>query len=125
MNKEVLSLIATLMKSLGIRYSFLRYNAEDSGTEYPYFVGEYIENPEANEDGHMACDFILNGFTRGSWLSLEEVKTTVADYFRCYRTLTDNYGVSITYESAYPVPQEDEELKSIEITLTVHVWRKD
>ena len=125
MNKEVLALIADLMDSLGIRYSFLRYNAEDSEAEYPYFIGEYIESPEANEDGHMSIEFILTGFTKGTWLSLEEAKAAIAEAFRLNTTVTGGYGVCITYESAYPVPQEDEELKSIEITLSVHVWRSE
>ena len=125
MNKEVLSLIASLLDSLGIRYSLLRYNAEDSEAEYPYFTGEYIESPEANEDGHMSIEFLLTGFTKGTWLSLEEAKAVIAGAFRLYTTVTEGCGVCITYESAYPVPQEDEDLKSIEIILTVHVWRKD
>lgn len=120
MNPEILAYLNSVFSGLGIDYSFLRKNGT---VTYPYFVGEYAEQPEADESGQMNITFILNGWTRGSWLELEEAKEKIADSLRSVVTEVGGYGVGIFYGSASPVPEEDAEMKRMQITLDVRVWR--
>lgn len=120
MNPKILAYLNSVFSGLGIDYSFLRKNGKIT---YPYFVGEYAEQPEANESGQMNVTFILNGWTKGSWLDLEKIKEQIADSLRSVVTTVDGYGVGIFYGNATPIPEEDAELKRIQITLDIRVWR--
>lgn len=120
MTPEVLAYINGLISGLGLDYSFLQKNGEVS---YPYFVGEYSEQPEPDECGQMSCTFILNGWTRGSWLELEKAKNMIAESLRSVTAIVGGYGVGIFYGSSEPIPEEDAELKRIQITLDVMIWR--
>lgn len=120
MNETVLRLISEKLEELGISYAFLQWNGEPV---YPYFIGEYTEEAEADESGEMNIGFILTGFTRLSWLSLEESKRKIAEGLRDYVTIRDGYGIAIYYSHSYPVPQESDELKRMEIHLSIKVWR--
>ena len=120
MNDTVLKLLSEKMQELGISYAFLQWNGEPV---YPYFVGEYTEEPEADESGEMRIDFILSGFTRSSWLSLEEAKARIAEGLRDYVAIRDGYAIAIYYSNSYPIPQETDELKRMEIHLDIRVWR--
>lgn len=120
MKVSTLTLINSELEKLGINYAFLRWNGT---VKYPYFVGEYTENPENDESGEMDHTFIINGFTRDSWLSLERVKEKIADHFRDYTTINDGIGVAIYYSNSIPIPQDTDELKRIQITLQVKEWR--
>lgn len=122
MNEIILTLIAKIAAELGLNYAFLRWNGEPV---YPYFVGEYTDAGEAAENGRSSVSFLLTGFTRGSWLELETVKTAIINKLRCYTGLFEGYGYAITYSNSAPVPEEDEELKAIQIYLDVNVWRAE
>ena len=71
MTKEILKIISDSMESLGLNYEFMEWTSE---IRYPYFVGEYGETQQSTEDGLQESSFILTGYTRGTWLSLEEIK---------------------------------------------------
>lgn len=120
MNTKILIYLNNLFSNLGINYSFLRKNGIVS---YPYFVGDYVESPEATESGEMAVTFNLNGWTRGSWIELEEVKEKIADNLRFVTDIIDGFGVSVMYGNSTPIPEEDAELKRIQIVLEVRIWR--
>ena len=77
----------------------------------------------ALEDGLQETMFMLGGFSRGSWLALEEAKEKIEK--RCAKTviLPDGTGLAVFYDSAMPVPTGDADLKSIKINLTIQEWR--
>lgn len=87
-------------------------------------MGEYLETPTAAraENGHQESTFILRGFTRGSWLSLENAKATAATALPCKAIFPDGSGIAITYDSATPVPTSDGDIKSIKIDFSVDEW---
>ena len=70
--------------------------------------------------------FILNGFTRGTWLSLEESKNKIEQYFNKVsgKTVIAESGnaVAVFYSSSLVIPTGDAELKRIQINLTVKEW---
>ena len=78
MSKAVLKLISDAMQSLGIAYGFMEYNGNP--LVYPYFVGEYLEEEPYSEDGLQSTTFMLTGFSRGSWLDLENTKEKIIKY---------------------------------------------
>ena len=123
MSIAALAYIADLMQSMGIPYDFMRWNTEPPD-DY-YFVGEYIEEPSPTkqESGKQDTTFILRGFTRGSWLLLEQAKAKIEK--NCAKTaiLSDGSGIAVFYDSATVVPTGDSELKSVKINLTIQEWR--
>lgn len=122
MSIAALEYMKNLMQSMGIPYEFMRWNTEPPDC---YFVGEYLEAPSLvrEESGKQDSTFILRGFTRGSWLQLEQYKAIIEK--NCARTaiLTDGSGIAVFYDSATVVPTMDNELKSIKINLTIQEWR--
>lgn len=122
MTIAALEYMKNLMQSMGIPYEFMRWNIEPPEC---YFVGEYLESPSTvrEESGKQDSTFILRGFTRGSWLQLEQYKATIEK--NCSRTaiLADGSGIAVFYDSATIVPTMDNELKSIKINLSIQEWR--
>lgn len=125
MMKETLKIISDAMESLGIEYDFGTYTRNP--VVYPYFVGEYNETEPFTEDGLQESTFLLNGFTRGAWLDLENAKEKIEGYFNKVSgntVITENgSGVAIFYAVAQIVPTGDAELKRIQINLSIQEWR--
>jgi hypothetical protein len=123
MSKEVLNIIAGAMKELGINYSFMEWKGKPV---YPYFVGEYQEVEPYNEDGMQETAFILSGFSRETWLQLEEEKEKIKNHFNKVSgktVIADNgAAVAVFYSNSLVVPTGDEELKKIQINLTIKEW---
>lgn len=120
MNTVVLAYISDQLSALGLNYSLFVKNGP---VTYPYFVGSYVEQEEATESGEMKAVFTLDGWTNGSWLELENIKKKLADTFRNLTGIVSGYGVSINYSSSTPIPQEDAELKRIQINFDIRIWR--
>ena len=124
MSIEALKIISDSLKALGINYEF---GVWTSDPKYPYFVGEYQEAPSLNEDGMQETTFLLTGFSRGTWLELENEKEKIAARFSKVggKTVIADSGsaVAIFYENSMILPTGDAELKKIEINLTIKEWR--
>lgn len=123
MTKDVLKLIDTGMAALGLNYAFIEWKKKPA---YPYFTGEYQEEPAMSEDGLQEADFILTGFTRGGWDDLETAKEKIENYFYRDGKVTiapSGNAVVISYSNSYVVPTGDAELKRIEIHLNVKEWK--
>lgn len=121
MTKDALKVIKDAMADLGIVYSFMEYK----GNEYPYFVGEYTESPQPNEDGLQETTFLLTGFSRTTWGELESAKAKIKKKFHQSDGLlvtTDEGVVAIFYENGLVVPTGDAELKRIQINLLIKEW---
>lgn len=125
MSKQVLKIISDTMKALGIAYGFGEYSGNP--VVYPYFVGEYTETEMFNESGLQESTFLLTGFSRGSWLDLENAKERIEKQFNRVSGkigITDSgSAVAIFYSHALIVPTGDAELKSIQINLSIKEWK--
>lgn len=123
MNSVVLEKIKEVMANLNINYEFVNYSAKVS---YPYFVGEYMENVANDESGKSDGEFLLTGWTRNSWEELEQAKDKIRKVFNQVSSYTlvnnDNVGVAISYDNSLIVPQDDGQLKCIQINLNVKTW---
>lgn len=125
MSVAALGIISDSMDELGINYEFMEWTSK---TKYPYFTGEYQEQPSTEEDGEQETTFILNGFARGknAKLLLEDVKEKIKQYFPNVggRLVTAENGtaVAIYFANSLTIPSEDAELKKIQINLTIKEW---
>lgn len=121
--RGILETVAEGMKSLAINYEFGRWSGEP---DYPYFVGEYVQTEPTAEDGEQDCAFTLTGFTRGTWDDLEKCREkicTLFDPFDGYRASKEGAAIVAFYDSATPVPTDTDELRRIQIDLTIKKWR--
>lgn len=125
MTKETLKLISDGMETLGLEYALGVYAGNP--VKYPYFVGEYQETESFTEDGLQESTFLLTGFSRDSWLTLEDARERIEQHFNRVsgRTvITDNgSAVAIFYAHSLIVPTGDAELKRIQINLTIKEWK--
>lgn len=125
MSKQVLKVISSGMKDMGLEYGFGIYSKKP--VVYPYFVGEYTENEAITEDGLQGSKFLLTGFHRGTWLELEDAKERIENYFNQVSgktVITDNgSAVAVFYGNTMIVPTGDAELKSIQVNLIIKEWK--
>lgn len=125
MSKNLLKVVSDGMAELGIEYEFGEYTKEP--IVYPYFVGEYTETEPMTEDGLQETSVLLTGFSRGKWLTLENAKAKIENYFNKVYGKTvmvdDGSAVAVFYGSSLIVPTGDEELKKIQINLQCKEWK--
>lgn len=124
MSKQVLKIISDAMASLAIEYDFGTYKKHP--VVYPYFVGEYQEAEPMTEDGLQESTFLLTGFNRGEWLTLEEAREKIENYFGFggKAVITDNgSGVAVFYAGTLIVPTGDAELTKIQVNLRIKEWK--
>ena len=120
MTDVALKYINDLLTAAGINYEFGQWSSDVIPD--PYFVGEYIESPEVNEDGMQMTSFILTGTTKTSWLSLEQAKDTIKDLFKQTVILSNGNGIAIFYSDSLIVPVDDMAIKRIQINIDVKEW---
>lgn len=124
MSKRVLKIVSDVMDALDIEYGFGTYAGNPF--VYPYFVGEYTETEPMTEEGLQESTFLLTGFSRDSWLTLENAKERIQNYFDKVSgkvvMAEDGSAVAVFYAYALVVPTGDAELKSIQIQLSVKEW---
>nr|DAT94355.1 MAG TPA: hypothetical protein [Caudoviricetes sp.] len=125
MSKNLLKVVSDGMTELGLEYEFGEYTKEP--IVYPYFVGEYTEAEPMTEDGLQETAFMLSGFSRGTWLTLENAKAKIENYFNKVYGKTvmvdDGSAVAVFYGNSLIVPTGDEELKKIQINLQCKEWK--
>lgn len=125
MSKNLLKVVSDGMTELGLEYEFGEYTKKR--IVYPYFVGEYTETEPMTEDGLQETTFMLSGFSRGTWLTLENAKAEIENYFNKVYGKTvmvgDGSAVAVFYGNSLIVPTGDEELKKIQINLQCKEWK--
>lgn len=125
MSKNILKVVSDGMAEMGLEYEFGEYTKKR--IVYPYFVGEYTEAEPTTEDGLQETTFMLTGFSRDTWLTLENAKDKIESYFNKVYGKTvmvdDGSAVAVFYGNALVVPTGDAELKKIQINLTIKEWK--
>lgn len=120
MTTEGLNFISSILKPL-INYHFLYYKTDK--VEYPYWVGEYLENEYSAETNYQGTTFILTGVTRGSYLELEKQKEIIKKVLKDKRAiLPSGTGIAVHYDYSMPIRVDDIELQKIQINLTIQEW---
>lgn len=121
---DVLNFIKSGLESIGVNYEFGEWTSD---VVYPYFVGEYQESAGDSEDGFQSSTFILAGFTRNTWLELEQEKEKIEKLFSQVSGETaiaeSGNAVAVFYSHSLIIPTGDAELKKIEIYLDCKEWK--
>lgn len=120
MTIEGLNFISSILKPL-VNYHFLYYKTDK--VEYPYWVGEYLENEYSAETNYQGTTFILTGVTRGSYLELEKQKEIIKKALKDKRAiLPSGTGIAVYFDYSMPIRVDDIELQKIQINLTIQEW---
>jgi len=123
-SEAALAFIASSLASANINYEF---GVWKSDLVYPYFVGSYTETESMNEDGLQESTFILDGFTRGTWLDLENAKKNIEILFPSiggkHTIVQDGSAVAVFYGNSMNVPTGVAELKRIQINIRILEWK--
>ena len=122
---DKLKFLKEQMDILGIPYEFGEWT---TNVQYPYFVGEITEDEATTEDGYERSTFMLNGFTRDKYISLEQLKDKIKKHFHPIyglRAETESGAISVFYGSAFYIPTNEADLKRIQINLIIHEWKGD
>jgi len=121
-----LKIISDAMEALGLNYDFGEYHIGEEEAPETYWVGEYQEIAPINEDGMQESTFLITGFSRGSWLALENAKESIKEYFNKVSGKTviaeDGTAVAVFYANSFVVPTGNDELRKIQINLDVKEW---
>lgn len=120
---EALKFIKEQMNILAVPYEFDEWT---SAVEYPYFVGEIVEEPTETEDGKEESTMILTGFTRGKYIALEEIKEKIKKHFHPihgFRSETDSGSIAVFFDGAMNIRTGEADLKKIQINLKIIEWK--
>ena len=113
--KEALTILKNEMERLNIPYTF---DSWDNEVELPQFIGEISETPTVDEDGKSEYSFILTGYaTSYSYLFgvAEQLKNK-------YKTSAIVDGIVIKYDNTTTIDNDTDDLKQIQINLTIKKW---
>lgn len=123
MTIEGLTFVNSCLVGLGIPYEFYEWTSSVPDT---YFVGEYTEVPNPNEDGMEETTFIITGTTNKAFVELENVKQTIKEYFPnegLTEILESGSGIAIMYDNAFPIPSVEKGVHRLQINLLIKEWR--
>lgn len=114
---NVLTTIENEMEKLNIPYTFDEW---DKDIELPQFIGEISETPTVNEDGKSEYSFILTGYAS---------KNDIGYLFGVAELLKATYknsaivdGIVIKYDNTATIDNGTEDLKQIQINMTMKEW---
>lgn len=113
---NVLTIMANELEKMNIPYTFDNWDAE---IELPQFIGEISENPTVDEDGKNEYSFILTGYAI-DYSYLFEVAEKLRNK---YKTSNIVDGVVIKYDNTITIDNNTDDLKQIQIILTIKEWR--
>ena len=124
MTTETLKYIKNCMDQLNIPYSFNLWNSE---VVFPYWVGEYTEIENMNEDGMSQYTFTLTGMSNESMLSLLGTVQKLKNYFQYVRSeiIPNGYGVAVSYINSLVIPTGEQGLFRVQVNLNVKEWGVD
>ena len=120
---DKLKFIDKQMDILAVPYEFGEWTSK---IEYPYWTGEFTEEPIVTEDGLEESTLILTGFTRGKYLAMEEQKDKIKKHFdprNGLRAKTDSGARAVFFNGSFYVPTGEADLKRIQINLLIKEWK--
>lgn len=117
---DLLSFMNEQLEQLDIPYEFGEWTQKVS---YPYFVGSFNETEHRLEDGYTGGVFTLDGWSRGSKISLVEVNDKIEQHFEDLRAVQEGTAFFITYGTALMIPTGEQDLYRITITLNTNEWK--
>lgn len=112
----VLTVLKNEFDSMNIPYTFDEWDRE---IELPQFIGEISEVPTTDEDGKNEYSFILTGYAT----SYSELFTFAEQLRNKYKIPYIVDKVVIKYDNMTTIDNGTEDLKQIQVNLTIKDWR--
>ena len=112
---NVLTIINAEMEKLKIPYTF---DTWDTDITLPQFIGEISETPSLDEDGKSEYTFILTGYATGYAYLLDVAQRLK----KKYKPSAVVDGIVIAYSTCIPIKNGTDDLKQVQITLTIKEW---
>lgn len=112
--------VTKVMNELNLPFAFYEWLEEPPET---YFVAETCQEVEpVDESGLQETVIILGGFTKGSYMELEQAKERLKKIDR-NEILSSGMGVALYYSSGDNVPLDNSDYKKIQVNLTLKEWK--
>lgn len=111
------------MEAIGIPYELGQWSSD---IRYPYWVGEFTDEPITTEDGLEQSTLLLTGTSRGAYIDLETDKAKIKKHFDPIGGLiaeTDSGVIAVFFDGAFPVPTDEADLKRMQINLKIKEWK--
>lgn len=112
---KVLTTIKNELEQMNIPYTF---DGWDNEIELPQFIGEISETATIDEDGKNEYSFILTGFA----MSYTPLFAIAEQLKHKYKTSYIVDGVVIKYDNTTTVENSTDDLKQIQINMTIKEW---
>ena len=112
---DVLTILNNEMEKLDIPYTF---NEWDKDVELPQFIGEISESPTLDEDGKNEYSFILTGYATNYTYLFDVAKQLKTKYKPSL--IVD--GCVIQYNNTITVDNGTDDLRQIQINMTIKKW---
>lgn len=112
------------LEALNLPYSLIEWNGDLPKT---YWIGEFQEIPTFLENGYSETNFILTGTTRETWYKLYEALDLIKEQFPSeygLRGNTANGAIIVNYESSFPIPTSEADIKRIQINIKIQEYKK-
>ena len=112
---NVLTIMNDELEEMNIPYTF---DTWDKDVALPQFIGEIVEEPTVDEVGKNEYSFILTGFAT----SYSELFAISEQLKKKYKTSAIVDGIVIKYDNTTPIDNNTDDLKQIQINLTIKEW---
>lgn len=122
---DKLKFINEQMDAIAVPY---QYGEWTSKVVYPYGVGEITAFSPLNEDGAEESTLLLTFWHRGALIELEKIVNKLKKHFHPIyglRGSTDSGTIAVFFDTAFPVPSGEAELKKMQINLKIKEWKGD
>lgn len=117
---NVLKVLNTEMTRLLTNYAFDDWNTKKV---LPYYVGEISEIITGYEDGKSEYQFIITGTDKDTYTNLLNALELIKKEYKYGKKITlDNGVIVIIYDNSLTIPIENEDIKRIQINLSVRLW---
>lgn len=122
---DKLKFISKEMDAIAVPYQYGEWAGKIT---YPYGVGEISAFEPLNEDGAEESTLILTFWHRGALIELERIVQRIKKHFHPIyglRSETDSGAIAVFFESAFPVPTGEADIKKMQINLKIKEWKGD
>lgn len=117
---EILGFIKDKLQEIKVPYEFGEWTQT---VAYPYFVGSFDETDFRYEDNCTAGTFTLDGWSRGSKITLTEAVDKIKEAFSDLQGVVDDRMFFVRYGGAMGVPSGEADLYHMIITLFTYEWK--
>jgi len=124
MTTEGIAYVHSCLTALNIPFEYMEWTSVP--VPDTYWVTEYLETENMNEDGLQESTCIITGITKSKYLELETVKEQIRQYFSnegITAILSSGGGIAVCYSDCQPIPSVDEGVHRLQINLKVYEWR--